>query len=161
MNSYTYDNDYVVFVDIFGKAYKETIVYKHIMVDKPTLMRSFNAHFVEMMTDILVLYPNNAELKSGLNSFEMFKNLNPSLVLKAWYSKVYIPYYDIIKNGDISFFCEKDYSQDLGAIANANDIMNLIEKLRSPIRSMSTADKDHTIKYIQNLCVLSEMYSTC
>ena len=129
------------------------------MADKSTIMRSFNTHFVEMISDILCLYPNNTELKSGLNSFEMIKNLNPSLVLKAWHSKVVIPYHDIIKAGDISFFCEKDYSQDLGVISNASDIISIIDKIRGPIRSMSPTDKQHTIKYIQNLCVLAEMYS--
>ena len=129
------------------------------MADKSTLMRSFNTHFVEMMTDINSLYPNNSELKSGLNSFEMVKNLNPSLVIKAWFSKVVTPYHDIIKTGDISFFCEKDYSQDLGKLSNANDIISIIEKIREPIRSMSPTDKQHTIKYIQNLCILAEMYS--
>ena len=129
------------------------------MADKSTLMRSFNTHFVEMMTDINSLYPNNSELKSGLNSFEMVKNLNPSLVIKAWFSKVVTPYHDIIKTGDISFFCEKDYSQDLGKLSNANDIISIIEKIREPIRSMSPTDKQHTIKYIQNLCILADMYS--
>lgn len=129
------------------------------MADKSTLMRSFNTHFVEMMTDINSLYPNNSELKSGLNSFEMVKNLNPSLVIKAWFSKVVTPYHDIIKTGDISFFCEKDYSQDLGKLSNANDIISIIEKIREPIRSMSHIDKQHTIKYIQNLCILADMYS--
>ncbi len=129
------------------------------MADKSTLMRSFNIHFVEMMSDIISLYPKNSELKSGLNSFEMVKNLNPSLVIKTWFSKVVTPYHDIIKKGDISFFCEKDYSQDLGKISNANDIISIIEKIREPIRSMSPTDKQHTIKYIQNLCILAEMYS--
>ena len=64
-----------------------------------------------------------------------------------------------IKNGDISFFCEKDYTKDLGKVANANDIMLIIDKIRHPIRSMTTSNKEHTIKYIQNLCVLSQMYS--
>jgi hypothetical protein len=129
------------------------------MADKSTLMRSFNTHFVEMLSDIISLYPNNSELKSGLNSFEMVKNLNPSLVIKTWFSKVVTPYHDIIKTGDISFFCEKDYSQDLGKLSNANDIISIIDKIRGPIRSMSITDKQHTIKYIQNLCILAEMYS--
>ena len=129
------------------------------MVDKSTLMRSFNTHFVEMMTDIISLNTNNSELKSGLNSFEMVKNLNPSLVIKTWHLKVVTPYHDIIKTGDISFFCEKDYTQDLGKLSNANDIISIIEKIREPIRSMSSNDKQHTIKYIQNLCILADMYS--
>ena len=77
----------------------------------------------------------------------MIKNLNPSLALKAWHSKVIIPYHNIIKAGDISFFCD------------ASDIISIIEKIRGPIRSMSPADKQHTKKYVQNLCVLAEMYS--
>lgn len=129
------------------------------MTDKLTITRAFNNHFIGMMNDIIVLYPDNVELKSGFNSFEMFKQLNPSLVIKMWFSKVYIPYYDIIKNGDISFFCVKDYTQNLGKVANANDIILIIDKIRHPIRSMTSSNKEHTIKYIQNLCVLSQMYS--
>jgi hypothetical protein len=131
------------------------------MATKQTLMRSFNNHFIEMMADILLIFPNNADIKSGLNSFEMIKQLNPSLVIKMWHSKVSIPYSDIINKGDISFFCEKDYSEDLETVANANDIMFIIERIRGPIRSMVSNDKQQTIKYIQNLNQIANMYSTC
>ena len=131
------------------------------MATKQTLLRSFNIHFIEMMTDILLIFPNNSDIKSGLNSFEMIKQLNPSLVIKMWYSKVSIPYSDIINKGDISFFCEKDYTEDLETIANANDIMFIIDRIRGPIRSMGSNDKEQTIKYIQNLNQIANMYSTC
>ena len=56
------------------------------MADKSTIMRSFNTHFVEMISDILSSYPNNTELKSGLNSFEMIKNL---VISNGLYSKMH------------------------------------------------------------------------
>jgi hypothetical protein len=129
------------------------------MVDKLTIMRSFNSHFIEMMTDILVLFPNSTDLKSGLSSFETVKQLNPSLVIKNWYLNVFIPYQDVINNGDISFFCDKDYASDLSMVANANDIMSIIEKIRGLFRSMDPISKEHTMKYIKNLSDLSKIYN--
>lgn len=130
------------------------------MVDKVTIMRSFNSHFIEMMNDIIGIFPRNSDIKSGLNSFEFFKQLNPSLVIKCWFSSVTVPYSEIINSGDITFFCEKDYSQDLQNITNAGDIMCIIEKIREPIKSMDVINRQHTAKYLQNLCELSKIYHT-
>lgn len=129
-------------------------------MDKSTLLRTFNTHFVEFLKDILVVFPDNADIKSGLNSFEILSRFNPSLVIKAWYTKVFIPYSDVIQKGDISFFLEKDYSKDLSVVANANEIINIIDKMRGPIREMNDTSKQHTTQYIQNLTNLSKLYSS-
>lgn len=129
-------------------------------MDKSTLLRTFNTHFVEFLKDILVVFPDNADIKSGLNSFEILSRFNPSLVIKAWYTKVFIPYSDVIQKGDISFFLEKDYSKDLSVVANANEIINIIDKMRGPIGEMNDTSKQHTTQYIQNLTNLSKLYSS-
>lgn len=130
------------------------------MADKSLLLRTFNNHFVEFLKDILLVFPDNTDIKSGLNSFEMFSKFNPSLVIKAWYTKVFIPYSEVIDRGDISFFLEKDYSEDLSVVSNANEIINIIDKMRGPIKEMNDASKQHTTQYIQNLSRLSHLYSS-
>ena len=71
-----------------------------------------------------------------------------------------MPYQSIIDVGDISFFFDKDYSQDLQSVSNAGEIMSMINKLREPVRGMNDENKDHCMTYIQNLCKISAAYSS-
>jgi hypothetical protein len=43
-------------------------------------------------------------------------------------------------------------------MSNATDIMKAIDKIREPIRNMGDENKTHTMKYIQNLSKLSQVY---
>lgn len=129
------------------------------MVDKLSIMRTFNSHFIEMMIDILTLFPNSSDIKTGMKSFETVKHLNPSLVIKSWYLNVFVPYNNVINEGDIDFFFEKDYSSDLRQVANANDIMSIIEKIRVLFKGMDSVNQKHTMKYIKNLSNLSKIYN--
>ena len=130
------------------------------MADKPTLSRAFNTHLTEFLADIINIYPNNADIIQAKSTFETIKKANPALMVKAWYKHVYIPYKEIIDGGNINFFFEKDYSQDVQSLANAADIINMIDKIRSPIRNMDEANKQHCAKYIQNLSKISVLYNT-
>ena len=130
------------------------------MADKPTLSRAFNTHLSEFLADIINIYPDNSDIIQAKSTFETVKKANPAIMVKAWYKHVYLPYKDIIDGGNISFFCEKDYSQDVQTLANAAEIMNMIDKIRAPIRGMDEANKQHCAKYVQNLSKISGMYST-
>lgn len=130
------------------------------MTDKSTISRAFNTHLLEFLDDIIRIYPENQDMVKAKASFETIKKANPSLIIKAWYQKVYIPYQEVIDNGDISFFFDKDYSQDLQSVSNAGDIMKMIDKIREPVRQMDAANKDHCMTYIQNLSKLSTVYSS-
>lgn len=130
------------------------------MADKPTLSRAFNTHLSEFLADIINIYPDNSDIIQAKSTFETVKKANPAIMVKAWYKHVYLPYKDIIDGGNISFFFEKDYSQDVQTLANAAEIMNMIDKIRTPIRGMDEANKQHCAKYVQNLSKISGMYST-
>jgi len=130
------------------------------MTDKSTISRAFNTHLLEFLDDIIHIYPENQDIIKAKTSFETIKKANPSLIIKAWYQKVYMPYQDVIDNGDISFFFDKDYSQDLQSVSNAGDIMKMIDKIREPVREMDSSNKDHCMTYIQNLSKLSAVYSS-
>jgi len=129
------------------------------MVDKSTISRTFNTHFFEFLDDIISIFPENIDIKTARMSFDTIKRANPSLIIKVWYVNVYLPYKETLDSGDISYFINKDYSEDLSNLGNSTDIIQTIDKLREPLRSMSDVSKEHSTKYIQNLCKLSTIYN--
>lgn len=130
------------------------------MADKSTLLRTFNTHLFEFLDDIIGIFPNNTELQIAKTSFQTIKRANPTAIAKVWHSYVYAPYRDVIDSGDIHFFFQKDYSEDLSILQNSNEIIKMIDTLREPVSKMSETEKGFTMKYIQNLSKLSMMYSS-
>lgn len=130
------------------------------MADKSTVLRAFNTHLVEFLDDIISIIPGNVGLVATKNSFEMYKKANPTLLIKIWYSYVYLPYAEIIDKGDLDFFINKDYSEDLSYLQNSKNILNAIDTLRGQIKEMSETNRNHSLEYIRNLCKLSNMYNS-
>jgi hypothetical protein len=130
------------------------------MADKSTLLRTFNTHLFEFLDDIIRIVPDNKELQIAKTSFQTIKRANPTAIIKVWYSYVYAPYRDVIDRGDIQFFFQKDYSDDLSILQNSNEIIKMIDTLREPVSKMSETEKTFTMKYLQNLSKLSMMYSS-
>jgi hypothetical protein len=126
--------------------------------DKTTILRAFNKHFFEFMDDIISIYPTNEDIITGRASFDLIKRANPTAILKAWYSFVYIPYKDVIDKGEITFFFEKDYRDDLADLPNQGEIMDIIDRIRTPIKQMDPVNQSHSAKYIQNLSKMSTIY---
>jgi len=129
------------------------------MSDKSSILRAFNTHLFDFIDDIICIFPENNDLVIAKTSFDTIKKANPTAIIKAWVKFVYIPYKNVIDNGDISFFFDKDYSDDLSNLSNSNKILNIIDTLRMPIKEMGDSNKEHTTKYIQNLSKLSMMYN--
>jgi hypothetical protein len=130
------------------------------MADKSTVLRAFNTHLVEFLDDIISIIPGNVGLVTTKNSFDMYKKANPTLLIKIWYSYVYMPYAEIIEKGDLDFFITKDYSEDLSYLHNSKNILNAIDTLRGQIKEMSETNRNHSLEYIRNLCKLSNMYNS-
>lgn len=128
------------------------------MADKSTILKTFNAHFFEFLDDIIRIFPENNDIATARKSFETVKKANPTIIIKVWNKYVYAPYKDIIEQGNIEFFFEKDYNSDLGSISNGKEVMRIIDTLRDPLRSMDTVNKSHSAKYLINLSKLSSLY---
>ena len=128
------------------------------MTDKSSVLRAFNKHFFEFIEDIIVILPNDPEIIKAKVSMENIKKMNPTLLCKTWFRLVYSPYKEVIDNGDINFFFDKDYSSDLDNVPKAAEVMAVIDKIRMPIKSMDDVNKSHCTKYIQNLSKLSTVY---
>lgn len=128
----------------------------------PTLLTAFNDHFMEFVNDIHEVFPNDVDILSAKNSFSMVRKMNPKLLIKSWDSLVVGKYQSAIEAGDLSFFMNKDYTSDLKDVPNnpnAERITSAIDRLRTPIKSMSPDNQAKIIKYIQNLTKISNLYN--
>ena len=130
------------------------------MTSKSASLKAFNTHFDEFVNDVINVFPENTDIKSAKNIVVMTRKANVTLIVKVWYSYVYSPYKTRIDSGDLEFFINKDYSEDLDGVSNAKDIMSSIDSLRAPIKLMSDVNKAHSLKSVQNLCKLSELYNS-
>ena len=129
------------------------------MADKKTLLRTFNAHLFEFLDDIIRIFPDNLDIQTAKTSFLAIKQANPSIIIKTWVQHIYMPYKDTIDSGNIDFFFNKDYSEDLASIANAKEVLKVVDTLRGPVSSMTDQQKQFTMEYLQNLSKLSVLYA--
>jgi hypothetical protein len=127
--------------------------------DKSIVMRAFNKLFFEFIEDIISIYPDNVDMLTARESFSTFKKLNPTSIIKVWFSGIYSKYKPQIDVGDIMFFTEKDYSADLTKVNNMQNVLDMIDNVREPIKNMSIQNKEHVTKYIQDLSKLSTAYA--
>jgi len=128
-------------------------------MDKSAILKAFNTHFFEFLDDIILIYPENKDITDGKTTFELFKKANPTTLVKVWIQFINPKYQPTIDTGNIDFFLEKDYMEDLNHMSNAKDVMEIIDRLRIPMRQMSPESKQNSLKYLQNLCKLAAMYS--
>ena len=129
------------------------------MTSQSTILSKFNEHFVEFITDIQEVFPEDVDILSAKNSLLAIKKINPKMIIKIWKTHIVDKYVEQIEKGDISFFINKDYSSDLSkTYFSSNKIMEGIDRLRAPIREMSVENQGKTMKYIQNLTKLSMLY---
>lgn len=126
--------------------------------NKTSILRAFNTLFFDFLEDIIHIFPEQEDIQVSKEFFTNVKRANPTSLLKAWNTYVYVPYASIIESGNIDFFCNKNYEEDLTILANAKDIMRAIDTIREPVKNMSQVNKDHSAKYIQKLSTLSSLY---
>ncbi len=129
------------------------------MGDKSTILKTFNLQFFSFLDDVIKVFPDNDEIRIGKKTFETIKRANPTIIIKIWFTHVYSVYRESINAGDIEYFVQKDYQQDMLGLANNSDVLRIINTLRQPIREMDEVNKQHTIKYLQILSKLSELYN--
>ena len=123
-----------------------------------TLQKAFNDHFDEFMDDIVNIFPDDIDIRSSRNTIKMLRKANPKLLIQIWNTYVSSKYSTQIESGDISFFMDNDYTEDVGNMENSAQIMTSIDRLRNPIKAMSKDNQDKTMKYIQNLKKIGDMY---
>ncbi len=121
------------------------------------ILTTFNDHFVEFVNDVHTVFPEDVDILSAKNSLLAIRKANPKMIVKIWKAFIADKYAAEILSGNIEFFINKDYSNDLSKSQNPDKIMESIDRLRNPVKNMSPENQAKTMKYIQNLTKLSSM----
>jgi hypothetical protein len=119
------------------------------------LVKAFNDHFAEFVDDVQRVFPEDADILTAKNSILLARKANPRILLRIWKFFIVSKYQHVIESGNIDFFINKDYSQDLTQMECADKIMEAIDRLRTPIKMMNAVDQQTSMKYIQNLTKIS------
>jgi len=129
------------------------------------ILKGFNDHFSEFLDDINRVFPTNSDILKAKTAINMIRKANPKMLIMAWQTFIVDKYMDVIEKGDITFFIDKDYRDDINKLSSSNqdktnNILDTINKLRGPVRDMNSDDQQKAMQYIQNLCQLSNLYKT-
>jgi len=124
------------------------------------ILTAFNDHFMEFISDIQRIFPDDHDILTAKNSLLAIRKANPKMIIKIWNNYIVGKYRKQIEDGDISFFINKDYAQDLVYANNSDKIIESIDRLRMPIKSMNSSEQAKTMKYIQNLTKLANIYES-
>jgi DNA polymerase/3'-5' exonuclease PolX len=121
------------------------------------ILAAFNDHFVDFVTDIHNVFPDDVDVLTAKNSLLTIRKLNPKMIVKIWNTFIVGKYKKEIEDGELSFFIDKDYTDDVSSVQNSDKIVESINRLRNPVKQMSIQNQTKVMKYIQNLTKLSAM----
>ena len=124
------------------------------------ILQAFNDHFFEFVKDVENVFPNDEDILVAKNSLITIRKANPKMIIKIWTHFVGGKYKPEIEKGDIDFFINKDYSEDIGDTSSSSYITDAIDRFRSPIKQMKPDDQKKAMKYIQNLTKLADIYNS-
>jgi hypothetical protein len=121
------------------------------------ILTAFNDHFIDFVNDVQSVFPNDADILSTKNALMAIRKANPKMIVKIWNAFIVSNYKGEIEAGNLDFFINKDYSQDVSSAANSDKIMESIDRLRAPVKNMGPENQAKVMKYIQNLTKLAQM----
>ena len=133
-------------------------------VDKSTLLKAFNGQLEEFLEDIVILFPENRDIKTSKTALVMMKQANPKMLLSVWYRYIYVKYAEQIEEENIDYFLDKDYTQDVAKLDNnsgsgsGSSVIESINKLKGPLRELNEENTMKCLQYLKNLNNLSNMY---
>jgi hypothetical protein len=128
-------------------------------MNSQNILSAFNEHFLEFVGDIQSVFPEDRDILVAKNSLIAIKKANPKMIIKIWNTFIVSKYRTEIENGDINFFINKDYSNDLSGVQQEQSkITQAIDRLREPVKQMTKENQQKTMKYIQNLTKLASIY---
>ena len=121
------------------------------------ILTAFNDHFIDFVNDVQSVFPDDADILATKNALMAIRKANPKMIVKIWNAFIVSKYKAEIEAGNIDFFINKDYSQDISSASNSDKIMESIDRLRTPVKNMGPENQAKVMKYIQNLTKLAQL----
>jgi len=129
-------------------------------MNKNQVVEAFNIHFIEFITDIEKVFPNDADITLARKSLSKTFALLPKILIRMFHDSFVSHYSSEIESGNLDFFIENDYRAKHGyKVKDEAWVLEKIDCLREPVRNMTDNDKAKVIQYLKNLKKLSDMYN--
>lgn len=129
------------------------------MASATLLLKAFNKHFFQFIDDIITIFPDNTDIPKSRDYLETIKTANPLILIKIWHKFIFIPYHAEVAHGNLTFFFEKDYRDDLKQLPNSEKILETIENsVRDPLRKMNPDNMEKCKKHFQLITTLCAQY---
>ena len=123
-----------------------------------SILKAFNNHLIEFIDDLIVIFPEDLDIRTSKTFIQGIIKVNPKMISKYYYDNIALRYKNEIEKGDISFFINKDYNEDLGEDWKTNKIHLTMDRWRNILKNTKIENKNKAMKYFQNLSKLSEIY---
>lgn len=120
-----------------------------------SVLKAFNNHLLEFVEDVIRIFPDNLDIKTGKTFIEGVKRVNPKKIITYWKDNILLLYETEIIQGDITFFVNKDYRNDIGTEVQT---LKVLEDIRVLVRDTTEENKEKAMKYLQNLTKLCKIY---
>lgn len=120
------------------------------MASRQVLTQAFFDQFMAFSTELCEMYPDDPDFSMFSSTLKLMKMTNPALVIKYVRDNV-VQFEDKIMKKDETFFLDYNFAE----YADAVD-MNIFQKLRQYVSSMSPASKNSVWVYIQNIVRLAK-----
>ena len=120
-----------------------------------SVLKAFNNHLLEFIDDVIRIFPNNLDIKTGKTFIEGVKKVNPKKIITYWRDNILALYEKEILEEDITFFVNKDYRNDIGT---ESQTLKVLEDIRVLVRGTTKENKEKAMKYLQNLTKLCKLY---
>ena len=130
-------------------------------INKKSILKQFTQGFF----DFLDFIKENADTKNDVFFKEFYykcmflKKTNIKLLIKTWHENITKLYYSKIMTNDISYFLNKDYSNDVSKTGTMKNTMNqYINIMKQMYLTINDTIKNKIIGYIQLLTQSSQLY---
>lgn len=120
------------------------------MASKTVLMSALFDQFTSFIGELQEMYPEDTDFPLLMTTVRLLKSTNPSMLAKYIFTTTH-QYEEKILSKDEKFFLDNDFSEYSESVD-----MNVFDKLKKYVASMSAGSKDCVWKYCQNITRLSK-----
>ena len=120
----------------------------------------FNNSMDQFLAEMVAILPADENIALAKNAVLAARKANPKLLVKMWRQLVVGPYEDRIVAGDIQFFLDRDYTEDiqkLGDDSKLEKAIVIIQSIKDAIASLSCEQTRGAVAHIQRLTALSKL----
>ena len=137
------------------------------MNSKNKISKQFADNYIDFLLYLKTFIKTNDKIRLFNNFYNknlLLKKTNPSMIIKIWYTKVSLPYYNNILNNNIDFLLiDSNYNSIIDDVQNTefkdNELMDKIKTCIEDYKKLNDIQKEKLINNIKNLTLLSILYN--